>query len=86
MFSVYAFLTGEKSKDKVFFGNHALLYLETKGALFESIQNVFFWPISTIFCLNSSLVILTKAGYGAQVFMDDYRHGSPNTPPRCCRH
>ena len=22
----------------------------------------------------------------AQVFMDDYRHGSPNTPPRCCRH
>ena len=71
-------------KRQSLFGNHALLYLETKGALSESIQNVFFWPISTIFCSNSSLVILTKAGYGAQVFMDDYRHRNPQPP--CCSH
>ena len=86
MFSVYAFLTGEKSKDKVFLEIMHYYILKLRENYLKVFKMHFCWPISTIFCLNSSLVILTKAGYGAQVFMDDYRHGSPNTPPRCCRH
>jgi len=34
-------LDGREIKRQSLFGNHALLYLETKGALSESIQNAF---------------------------------------------